>query len=215
MTVLVTPQAFGTWSIILIDTRTGEIGIGAATCFEIDLTTTNPVMLVEVGGAISQHSPDFTGIKRMLLHQGLQGGVSPDEIIADTLEELDQVDPFLSPNSQFGIVDIIGRRANFSGAFTLGDQWVGALSGGTQNLAYSIQGNLLTGEPVVKMAEEAALLTDGDVAERLMAAMEAARSMGGDGRCSCGSSTTSCGSPPAQFLKTVHAGYMMVSRPGD
>jgi len=50
----------------------------------------------------------------------------------------------------------------------------------------------------------------------LMAAMEAARSMGGDGRCSCDpGDPTRCGSPPENFEKAAHIGYMMLARLGD
>ena len=49
-----------------------------------------------------------------------------------------------------------------------------------------------------------------------MAAMQAARSMGGDGRCSCSPTLpTSCGSPPPSFTKSAHIAYMMVARAGD
>jgi hypothetical protein len=53
-----------------------------------------------------------------------------------------------------------------------------------------------------------------------MAGMEAAASMGGDGRCSCSpSAPDSCGSPPPGFDpkrdKSAHCGFMMVSRIGD
>jgi hypothetical protein len=55
-----------------------------------------------------------------------------------------------------------------------------------------------------------------DLAATLMAAMEAARKMGGDGRCSCLSGPpTSCGTPPASFTKSADIGFMMIGRLGD
>jgi hypothetical protein len=46
--------------------------------------------------------------------------------------------------------------------------------------------------------------------------MEAARSMGGDGRCSCDpEDPTGCGSPPPSFEKAAHQGFIVVSRYGD
>ena len=80
-----------------------------------------------------------------------------------------------------------------------------------------MQGNVLTGPPVVEMAEQAVLNTVGSLPEKLMAGMEAARSMGGDGRCSClPNDPTGCGSPPKRgFVKSAHVGFMIGSRTGD
>ncbi|MCX5689767.1 MAG: FG-GAP-like repeat-containing protein [Planctomycetota bacterium] len=83
-------------------------------------------------------------------------------------------------------------------------------------MVYCVQGNILTGEPVVAAALDAIIHTNLDLPGRLMAGMEAARSMGGDGRCSCLSGgATSCGSPPASFVRTANCGYFIVSRAGD
>ena len=65
------------------------------------------------------------------------------------------------------------------------------------------------------MAEQALRDTVGDLPAKLMAAMEAARAMGGDGRCSCPGTITGCGSPPPSFTKSAHVGYMVVARFGD
>ena len=67
------------------------------------------------------------------------------------------------------------------------------------------------------MAEQTLLNTPGDLADRLMAAMETAREFGGDGRCSCpsGPDADSCGAPPANFEKSAHVGFFILSRFGD
>ena len=66
---------------------------------------------------------------------------------------------------------------------------------------------------VVDAAEQELRNTQGDIASKLMAAMEAARKMGGDGRCSCStSSPTGCGSPPKSFTKSADIGYMVIAR---
>ena len=71
--------------------------------------------------------------------------------------------------------------------------------------------------PVVSAAEGAILNTQGDLAEKLMAAMEAAYAFGGDGRCSCSNADpTGCGAPPSGgFVRTADVGYMLVGRLGD
>jgi hypothetical protein len=49
-----------------------------------------------------------------------------------------------------------------------------------------------------------------------MAAMEAARALGGDGRCSClTGSPTSCGVPPPGFVKSAHVAFIVLARVGD
>src|SRR5262249_50645949 len=84
-------------------------------------------------------------------------------------------------------------------------------------LAYAIQGNVLTGSPVIEKCKAALLDTKGDLATRVLAAMLAARDMGGDGRCSCSNAhPDSCGSPPHNgFPKSPHVGYFVLSRIGD
>src|SRR6185436_13828949 len=78
------------------------------------------------------------------------------------------------------------------------------------------QGNVLAGTAVLDAAEAALLNTVGDTSQRLMAAMQAARALGGDGRCSCDfSRPDSCGTPPPNFQKSAHVGFMVVSRIGD
>ena len=82
-------------------------------------------------------------------------------------------------------------------------QFESAYAGQIGTVAYAIQGNVLTGEPVVLQAVQAAIATDSDLAGKLMAAMQAARLMGGDGRCSCSAGVpTSCGAPPPSFTKS-------------
>jgi uncharacterized Ntn-hydrolase superfamily protein len=80
----------------------------------------------------------------------------------------------------------------------------------------AIQGNVLAGSPVLWQAMIAVNTTEGTLADRLMAGMEAARAYGGDGRCSCpNGEPNACGSPPASFNKTAHCAFMIVARIGD
>ena len=94
---------------------------------------------------------------------------------------------------QYGIVSLTGGEETFTG--TGAGAWAGGVVGQSGNLRYAIQGNILTGQPVVTAAEQALVTTPGGLPDKLMAAMEAARAMGGDGRCSCSQfSPTACGS---------------------
>ena len=86
---------------------------------------------------------------------------------------------------QFGIVDLEGRSAGFSGernqATSLDRQ--GHVDG--TGIYYSIQGNILASDAVVLKAVEAFAAAKGTLSDRVMAAMEAADAAGGDSRCSC------------------------------
>jgi uncharacterized Ntn-hydrolase superfamily protein len=77
---------------------------------------------------------------------------------------------------QVGIVDREGRAATFTG--TGCHAWAGGRAGD----GYAIQGNILTGPEVVEEMERAWLETKGQLADRLLAALSAGDSAGGDKR---------------------------------
>lgn len=205
-----TGRAAATWSILIADTRTGEIVLGSATCLTgFDLRAGTPVIVTGVGAATAQSFVDSTGQNRVFIRDGLLAGTDPDQILAGlaTFDTGHQT-------RQYGIVDTAGRAATFSG--TSAGNWAGGVTGQAGDLVYAVQGNLLTGPNVVDDAVDALLTTEGDLPAKLMAAMEAARAAGGDGRCSCpGSNPTGCGSPPPSFEKSSHIAYVMGARAGD
>jgi hypothetical protein len=207
---LVCGQAAATWSILIVDTRTGEMGLASATCLtNLDLLQLTPVLLGGVGGATAQSAGDTTGQNRTFIRDRLIEGVAP----ADILPLLAAFDTG-HQSRQYGIIDPSGGVATFTGSGA--GAWAGGVTGQVGDLVYAVQGNVLTGDPVVLEAEQAIITTPGDLPEKLMAAMEAARAMGGDGRCSCNSSTpTACGAPPPGEFKSADVGYMIVTRAGD
>jgi uncharacterized Ntn-hydrolase superfamily protein len=77
---------------------------------------------------------------------------------------------------QLGVVDRHGNGATFTGADCL--TWAGGRSGED----YAIQGNILVGPQVVEEAERAFVRTTGTLARRLLAALEAGDTAGGDAR---------------------------------
>ncbi len=204
------PRAWGTWSIILIDSETREIAVGSATCLTtFDLQRWLPVVRVGVGAGCAQSFVDQTGQNRMLIWDELLEGTDPEVI----LDRLDEQDPG-HQTRQYGIGDALERAATFTGSVAA--DWADGVVGLSGTMVYAIQGNILTGEPVVSTALKAVLSSPGGLPEKLRAGMEAARSMGGDGRCSCSpNAPTSCGSPPAEFTKSAHIGFMIDARLGD
>lgn len=214
----VVPSASATWSIILVDTRTGEVAAASATCLtDFDLQAITPVLLTGVGAATAQSFGDTTQHNRTFVRDAMLRGVDPVTILS-------QLATFDSGHQtrQYGMVDVQGRRVTFSGtqngayAGGLTGSFVDSSNGATTRIAYAVQGNVLTGAPVNEAALQRIISTPGDLAAKLMAGMEGARLLGGDGRCSCaGPSPTSCGAPPANFTKTAHIGYMLIARAGD
>lgn len=205
------PAAEATWSVVIADTVTGEVAVGSATCVTgIDLLALTPVMVVGVGGAAAQSVADSSGVNRGTIWDGFFAGLSPEEI----LDELEATDP-QHESRQYGIVDVPPNpEVTFTGANA--GAFAGGVTGRVGDLVYAIQGNLLTGQPVIDRAEQALASFGFDVPTKLMVAMLAAYRMGGDGRCSCSIwDPTGCGSPPDSFTKSAHVGYMVVSRLGD
>ncbi len=202
-----------------MDTRTGEIGVASATCLALqDVEDLTPVIVVGRGAACAQAALDTTGVNRALIRDMLLQGASPQSII----DALARNDGLAHPSRQYGIVDATGRTITVTGADCIGAAVgvTGAFdytyAGQAGHIVYAMQGNILTGNQVVAAAELSLRNTVGDLPARLMSAMEAARSFGGDGRCSCNpDQPTACGSPPAGFAKAADNGFFIISRPGD
>lgn len=98
---------------------------------------------------------------------------------------------------QVGLVAARGPGAVHTGARALASSWAGALAGD----GYSIQGNGLVGARVLDAMRDAFLASNGALAERLMAALEAGEAAGGqaNGRLSA-----------ALLVRTVDGGWQDV-----
>jgi len=217
LTALAGSHASATWSILICDTRTKEIAVGSATCLTgFDLRAETPVLLLGRGAITAQSAVDSSGANRARAFAQIARGATPQEI----LDLLAITDPG-HDNRQYGMLDALGNTLTYSGPSNAA--WAGGVTGRIEagepgpadDIVYAIQGNILTGEPVVTAAEDAVVNTQGDLAEKLMAGMEAAYTFGGDGRCSCDAGPTDCGAPPPDFTKTADVGYMLVGRLGD
>lgn len=208
-TLFLAAQAWATWSIVIVNTRTGEVCVASATCLpNFNLRKATPVLIPGVGAAAAQSYLDGIGNRRVI-HDQMLLGVSPDRILELIKDRDSQV-----RLRQYGMVDIEGRALTFTGNGAGG--WAGGVTGQVGDLVYAIQGNVLAGQLVNDECEAAIINTPGDLADKVMAAMEAAHLAGGDGRCSCnGVSPESCGAPPPNFTHSAYCAYLLVSRPGD
>ena len=177
----------------------------------IDLQALTPGLVTGTGAGTVAGFVDTSGNARTIIRDALLTGTPAHEI----LELLASYSNF--EQHQYSIADVNGFAVTYTGTITQANgTWFSGQAGRDGDIAYAVSGNLLTGAPVVDEAAAAIVATQGNVTDRLMAAMEAARSMGGDGRCSCApNNPTGCGSPPASFVKSAHNGYMMLARLGD
>ncbi len=204
-----------TWSIVAVDRETGRVVIASATCVPQGALRNFPseglwdvqaIVVPGRGAAVAQAGVDRTRENQMLIRRGLAEGTDPHLILSMLMEDPSR------DGRQFGIVDLEGRSAGFSGArngnASLAVQ--GAVRG--TGIHVSIQGNILASDAVVLDAMAAFLSTEGTVDDRVMAAMEAADRAGGDRRCIC----TSPPVPEAPCShRTAHVAYILAADPDD
>jgi uncharacterized Ntn-hydrolase superfamily protein len=210
-TCFLSAPALATWSVVVINKITGEVACASATCIggKFPLKRWLPVIVVGKGAAAAQSAVDISGQNRLLIWDSMHAGMTP----ADILQALASSDAG-HQSRQYGIVSFDGPPVTFTG--TGAGMGKFGVVGETDELLYAIQGNVITGDPVVLMAEQALINTPGDLGQKVMAAMEAARAMGGDGRCSCSQADPDgCGSPPPNFTKSAHTAFFVMARLGD
>lgn len=207
---LLPSSAFATWSVVAVDRNTGRIVIASATCLALEeptsLKSLQAVIVPGVGIAACQALIDFAGTNQAIVFEELKKGTDPKEIIRRL-----HADPGIE-GRQFGIVDLTGRSAGFSGS-TNGKASIdrqGEVAG--TGIFYSIQGNILRTEGVVTEAAKAFVETRGALTDRVMAALEAGDRQGGDSRCSC---TTPPTAKAPCAGKTSHVAYILMAEKGD
>jgi uncharacterized Ntn-hydrolase superfamily protein len=128
----------------------------------------------------------------------LEQGVAPSDIIAQITTS--SVDPGFA-SRQYGVVDLQGRAAGYTGAQAM--MFKADRQGRSGTFTYSVQGNILTSQRVLDQASRAFEGDGCDLAERLMVALEAGGENGeGDSRC------TGDGIP-------TDAAFIQVDRPGE
>lgn len=216
--------AFATWSVVAVNANTGEVIIASATCVKQagfparqpnparDLMDVQAVVVPGIGVAACQAGVDNTRRNQMLVYDELRKGTPPADIIT-----LLQRDPDVQ-RRQFGIVAIpngktITDRNNRAGFNGSGNSPASLYYGGkVGDIYYQVQGNTLLGTQVVYGAALAFTRAGGTMADRVMAAMEAADANGGDSRCNCSND-------PLAFVPcdnmTAHVAYILVSEKDD
>jgi uncharacterized Ntn-hydrolase superfamily protein len=197
--------ALATWSVVAVNTKTGEVAIASATCLaNTNLQKVVPCILPGRGAGAVQSSTDLDGSQRLAIWNGMLAGKTPQEILNSTL----------NPGHQYGICNMYGPAVTYTSS--IAGAAANGKSGVTGDIHYAIQGNVLAHKKVIGDARDALINTPGDLGQKVMAAMVAAGQGGGDGRCSCPTgSPNSCGYPPPNFTHSAYTAFVIVSRVGD
>ena len=162
------PDLLGTYSIIARDATTRELGIGVQSkAFAVG----NRVVDAKGGVGIIVHQAVSNPMYGVLGLELLQAGMTPQK----TLSFLVQADNG-GLRRQVAILDIEGRSAAWSGQDCT--DWKGHHC----TTEYCAQGNTLDGPQVLEAIIESMESSTGPLAERLLAALEAAQAAGGDWR---------------------------------
>lgn len=169
--------ARATWSVNATDSATGQIGGAGTTCLG---SVSLRVIYGSAPGHGVIHAQALLGTAaRDRAVPMLAMDVPPEEIItAITDPAFDSA----AERRQYGIVDLMGRAAGFTGSRTL--DYAEDRQGTTGTFTYSVQGNILTSVAVIDQSEAAFLAGGCDLADRLMRSLEAGANGGeGDSRC--------------------------------
>ncbi len=183
-------RAHATWSIVAVDTETGEVGVAGATCA---VGVARIALLVAGRGVVVVQGQ----YDRPLLRRGsaaLEAGESAAAVLVDMLAS-DQTPE--AARKQLAVVAIGEATEAITGERT--EPWAGHVTGSD----YVAMGNTLVDAEVVDAAVDVMEETRGQpLAARLLAALEAGDRAGGDDRCA------------SQGFGAISA-FLQVARPGD
>jgi len=180
-----------TFSIVAVDTVTGEIGSAGASCIAGSYILSD---VIEGIGAI--HTQAYWNLtNKQNAHNRMLEGLSPQQIIDWLVANDAQNNPTIR---QYGIVDLTrnGESAAYTGVNC--DDYKNHVTGP----GYAIQGNILLEQIIIDTMHTTFLNTAGPLADRLMATLQAAKIPGADTRC-------------AQYGKSSISGFVKIVRIGD
>jgi uncharacterized Ntn-hydrolase superfamily protein len=164
------PPTVSTFSIVAIDPANGDMGVAVASRY-FSVGSVVPWALAGVGAVATQANVNVGyGPKGIdLLREGLSAKQVLDRLLAeDTFEGKD--------GRQVAIVDAHGNLATYTGPNA--PHW----AGDRQGKNWSAQGNILVGPEVPESMGKAFDSTQGELVEKLYAALKAGDDAGGDAR---------------------------------
>ena len=157
-----------TFSIVAADLERGDWGVAVASKFPC-VGAVVPYARAGVGAVATQASanPTFGPDGLGLMASGMTAQVALDTVVAKDEGRTER---------QVAFVDASANAATFTGGECM--EW----AGGTAGEGFAAQGNILVGETVVSAMAEAFAAGDGDLCDRLLAALVAGDAAGGDRR---------------------------------
>jgi len=158
----------GTFSIIARDPNNGELGMGVQSKA---FAAGNRAMTIKGGLAVIAHQASANPMYGAIGMELLGAGMTPQQALDMMVRSDDGRD-----NRQVSILDAQGRAASWTG--TGANDWKGHRCGTN----FCAQGNILVGAEVVDAMVMSFERSSGPLAERLLAALDAAQAAGGDAR---------------------------------
>ncbi|MEO0585878.1 MAG: DUF1028 domain-containing protein [Bacteroidota bacterium] len=169
-----------TFSIVAVDTTTGEVGSAGASCVDLNsFPGFEDDFLGELFpgvGAINTQA-FYLGANQAGARNRMNLGDTPAQIIQWLIQNDFSGNPELRQYGIAAIVDGQPQAAGYTGSGT--DDYKNHVTGPN----YSIQGNILLGQEILDSMEARFLRAEGDLACRLMAALQGANVVGADTRC--------------------------------
>lgn len=169
-----------TFSIVAVDSITGEVGSAGASC--VDLTGFPGFSDDFLGelfpgtGAINTQAY-YIQANQINARNRMNAGDTPEEIIDWLINNDVNNQPQFRQYGIVGLVDGMPQSAGHTGSST--DDYKNHILGPN----YSIQGNILLGQEILDSMEARFLNEKGDLACKLMAALQGANVVGADTRC--------------------------------
>jgi uncharacterized Ntn-hydrolase superfamily protein len=157
-----------TFSIVAFDPRKEELGIAVQSKF-LAVGAIVPWARAGAGAVATQAMANFNYGPRGL--DLMSRGKTAEETVEALISSDDERE-----HRQLGVVDARGRAATFTGSECF--EWAGGVAGEH----YAAQGNILVGRETVEAMAKTFEATAGDLAGRLLAALDAGQAAGGDSR---------------------------------
>ena len=157
-----------TFSIVAFDPETDSLGVAVQSKF-LAVGAVVPWARAGVGAVATQAMANFNYGPRGL------GLMAQGRTAEETVEALISADEDRE-HRQVGVVDARGRAATYTGSGCF--DWAGGVTGDH----YAAQGNILVGRETVEAMAGTYEQTGGDLAARLLAALDAGQEAGGDSR---------------------------------
>jgi len=184
-----------TFSIVAVDTITGEIGSAGASCVGPIGGIGAFILSDVIEGIGTIHTQAYwNATNQQNARNRMLEGLSPQEIIDWLVANDAQGNPTIR---QYGIVDLTrnGESAAYTGVNC--DPYKNHVTGP----GYSVQGNILLGKIIIDTMQTTFLNTEGPLADKLMATLQAAKILGADTRCAVRGTSSQSG-----FVKVVRIG---------